>query len=100
MPGAALYAAYPRRQQTGRSSVVSSGDLKQVRPTRILGDDDRRRRSSRCLRSAQHHRDRPGKRLSASAIELLHRAYLTAVAIFPDGPAHADDPTADDRLPA
>jgi hypothetical protein len=35
-----------------------------------------------------------------STTELLHRAYLTAVAIFPDGPAHADDPTADHRLPA
>ena len=37
---------------------------------------------------------------AAQRTELLHRAYLTAVAIFPDGPAHADDPTADDhRLP-
>jgi hypothetical protein len=35
-----------------------------------------------------------------SATELLHRAYLTAVAIFADGPAHADDPTDDHRLPA
>ncbi|MBV8347624.1 MAG: hypothetical protein JOZ49_08835 [Mycolicibacterium sp.] len=31
-----------------------------------------------------------------SATELLHRAYLTAVAIFADGPAYADDPTDDD----
>ena len=43
-------------------------------------------------------RDQVGLR---SATELLHHAYTTAVAVFLDGPDHADDPTADEhRLPA
>ncbi|HME49168.1 hypothetical protein [Mycobacterium sp.] len=36
-----------------------------------------------------------------SATDLLHRAYITAVAVFLDGTDYADDPTADDhQLPA
>jgi hypothetical protein len=31
-----------------------------------------------------------------STLALLERTHLTAVAVFLDGPAHADDPTADD----
>ena len=32
-----------------------------------------------------------------SATDLLHRAHTTAVAIFLDGPAYAEDPAADDH---
>ncbi|HUO39936.1 MAG TPA: hypothetical protein VMU34_19785 [Mycobacterium sp.] len=34
-----------------------------------------------------------------STTALLHRAHTTAVVIFPDGPAHADDPTTTEHRP-
>lgn len=53
---------------------------------RLLRDNDKRS----FVHEVQPTADRP---------VLPYRAYLTAVAIFADGPA-TDDPSADERLPA
>jgi hypothetical protein len=33
----------------------------------------------------------------SSATEILHRAYTSATAVFPDGAQHQDDPTSSDH---